>query len=442
MMGMLLLLGQAAAAPPPVAPAGANQLLQLVLGLFAVVNLVPIVCLLTAGFFHESEKSFVARLPKIAGKFLLYEMLLAGACIMLLPFYWMIVTSFKDGRTAATFPPIWTPSRIESKVAPPGQTTAVPVVELETARKEGDKVKVVPVDKYEFKRTVVNGIPLTREIPDPASVFLVDPTTIQHNTILNLDLKNFRRAWYRPEDSSRGQVNFLTYFFVSTTSSLVATLGTLLSGALAAFAFARLTFYGKEFLFYMVLATMMVPGQVLLIPNFLILSKLGLARHVSRRSRCPWLASVFTIFLMRQFFMTIPEDLWDAARVDGASRFRLPVAGCRAAEQAGIHHGGHLRLPQQLELAAVAADRHEHPRQAHADGGPPEPERGSRQRVPHPHGRELLRDLPRRDRVLLHAALLHRGHRAHRPEVTRIDSSAVTVRARGSPSGACGSAAR
>lgn len=321
MMGMLLLLGQAAAAPPPVAPAGANQLLQLVLGLFAVVNLVPIVCLLTAGFFHESEKSFVARLPKIAGKFLLYEMLLAGACIMLLPFYWMIVTSFKDGRTAATFPPIWTPSRIESKVAPPGQTTAVPVVELETARKEGDKVKVVPVDKYEFKRTVVNGIPLTREIPDPASVFLVDPTTIQHNTILNLDLKNFRRAWYRPEDSSRGQVNFLTYFFVSTTSSLVATLGTLLSGALAAFAFARLTFYGKEFLFYMVLATMMVPGQVLLIPNFLLLSKLGWLDSFAALT-VPWLASVFTIFLMRQFFMTIPEDLWDAARVDGVSRFR------------------------------------------------------------------------------------------------------------------------
>lgn len=295
--------------------------LAIVAGILLILNIVAILALFMSTWLSHDPNRILSRSPAFAKSFLVNELLAVGAVIMLLPFYWMIVTSFKDARTAATFPPVWTPSRIESKVVPPGKTEAVRLVELEVAKQEGQQIKVVPEDKYEFKRTTSNGYATTRETPDPAAVFSVDPKTIEHKQVINLDLKNFRRAWYKPEDSSRGQVNFLTYFWVSIMSSGIATFGTLLTAAFAAFAFARLEFFGKNFLFYLVLGTMMVPGQVLLIPNFLILSKLHWLDTYAALT-VPWLTSVFTIFLMRQFFMTIPTDLWDAARVDGISRFR------------------------------------------------------------------------------------------------------------------------
>jgi ABC-type maltose transport system permease subunit len=85
---------------------------------------------------------------------------------------------------------------------------------------------------------------------------------------------------------------------------------------------------------------MMVPGQVLLIPNFLILDQLGWLDTFYALT-VPWLSSVFTIFLMRQFFMTVPNDLWEAA-ASTARPFPLPVADHSAAVQTSVHHGGHL----------------------------------------------------------------------------------------------------
>lgn len=251
----------------------------------------------------------------------IYAALLFGTFLALLPFYWMTVTAFKDGRTASAFPPVWLPLREQAFATPPGAREPVAVVELTKAKATGDSVKVVPVDDYSFKTVEKDGVRIRKEVATPEAIFEVPASQLVTQRVWSLDLVNFRRAWYRPEESSRGQVNFLIYFLVSVGTSVVATTGTLITGALAAFAFARLRFRGKDALFYLVLATMMVPGQVLLIPNFLMLSNLGLLDSYLALI-LPWLASVFTIFMMRQFFLTIPEDLWDAARIDGASRFR------------------------------------------------------------------------------------------------------------------------
>ncbi|HMX62613.1 MAG TPA: carbohydrate ABC transporter permease [Candidatus Sumerlaeota bacterium] len=308
------------------APAGSGGWLNahgfaLAVWVILIVNLLAGVMLLVRSWLAHDPNRVLSKLPALAKGFLVNELLAIGGVIMLLPFYWMVVTAFKDSRTSAESPPIWTPTRFEYRAVPPGQTNAVKIVELEVAKKKGDLIKVVPEDKYVFKRAESGGFSTTHETADPAAIFSVDPDTVEEKKVINLDLKNFRRAWYKPEDSSRGQVNFFTYFWVSIVSSGIATGGTLITAALAAFAFARLEFYGKNFLFYLVLGTMMVPGQVLLIPNFLILSKLGWLDTYAALT-VPWLTSVFTIFLMRQFFMTIPTDLWDAARVDGISRFR------------------------------------------------------------------------------------------------------------------------
>jgi multiple sugar transport system permease protein len=259
-------------------------------------------------------------LARFAPKFLTYELLGVSALIMMLPFYWMVVTSFKDAQTAAAIPPVWTPSQVRQFITSP-DGELVSVVPLDVQRKAGTEIRVVPREYFNFKAVTIGDYTVVREVAEEDKIFKADPALFESQTVLSLDLKNFRRAWHRPGETSRGQVSFFTYFYVSIVTSLIATAGTLLTSALAAFAFARLNFFGKNVLFYVVLATMMVPGQVLLIPNFLILSAAGMLDSYAALT-VPWLASVFTIFLMRQFFMTIPEDLWDAARIDGASRLR------------------------------------------------------------------------------------------------------------------------
>ncbi|MCC5877177.1 MAG: carbohydrate ABC transporter permease [Candidatus Sumerlaeia bacterium] len=244
---------------------------------------------------------------------------------MTVPFYWMVVTSFKDAETASSADPIWTPTRIQATVLPGEGLDMIPVHILGVSQSEvaGEEIAtVVPMENFRFRRITEGGARITRQVPDPPeSVMRVPANAVERNPVISFAMDNYLNAWYRPEESSRGQVNFFTYFFVSTLTSVLATTGTLMTSALAAFAFARLRFWGKNFFFYVILATMMVPGQVLLIPNFLILSNMGMLDTYGALI-VPWLASVFTIFLMRQFFMTIPEDLWDAARIDGASRFR------------------------------------------------------------------------------------------------------------------------
>jgi ABC-type glycerol-3-phosphate transport system permease component len=91
---------------------------------------------------------------------------------------------------------------------------------------------------------------------------------------------------------------------------------------LAAYAFARMEFPGKNVLFGVMLATLMVPEMVTNLPNFLIVNELGWYNNWPALT-IPFMVSPFTIFLMRQQFATIPMDLWDAARMDGAGHFRF-----------------------------------------------------------------------------------------------------------------------
>lgn len=299
-----------------------NMFLRLTVLVLLAVNAVAIFKVWSGAMILSGGGDPVSRFwTRLASNFLIYEALAIGALIMLMPFYWMVVTSFKDGQTAAEFPPYWTPTRIQTLAPEPATGNMIPVVPQAVPREIGQEIPVAPEESVQFRRVEQGGVLQTLEIPDPESIFMADPATFHTNPILNLDFRNFLRAWYRPEQTSRGEVNFLTYFAVSISTSALATTGTLITSALAAFAFARLIFWGKTVLFYLILATMMVPGQVLLIPNFLILAGLGMLDTYAALV-VPWLASVFTIFLMRQFFMTIPEDLWEAARIDGAGRFR------------------------------------------------------------------------------------------------------------------------
>ncbi|MGG6312864.1 carbohydrate ABC transporter permease [Paenibacillus macerans] len=135
---------------------------------------------------------------------------------------------------------------------------------------------------------------------------------------------NYRVAW---EAAPFGR-----YLLNSMIVTLLSTLGELITSILAAFAFAQLRFYGRELLFSLLLATMMIPGEILLTPNFVTLTELG---WIDRYEALivPWTASVFAIFLFRQYFLGIPEELYAAARIDGSGdftylwRIMVPLAG-------------------------------------------------------------------------------------------------------------------
>lgn len=108
--------------------------------------------------------------------------------------------------------------------------------------------------------------------------------------------------------------------------SLLATFGTLVSASLAGYAFARMEFRGKKTLYWIILATMMVPFQVTMVPVFFIFKSLGLyGSHLALilPSFFGFGMGAFGIFLLRQFFATVPRELEEAALIDGAGRFRI-----------------------------------------------------------------------------------------------------------------------
>ncbi|WP_010271631.1 carbohydrate ABC transporter permease [Paenibacillus senegalensis] len=114
---------------------------------------------------------------------------------------------------------------------------------------------------------------------------------------------------------------FFRWFINSVSTAVLITLGAVYSSALAGYVFAKFRFRGKRLLFIAILATMMVPFQIVMIPTYIIISKLNLVNHLSAIV-IPYLVSAFGIFLARQFIEGIPGELIEAARMDGASEFR------------------------------------------------------------------------------------------------------------------------
>lgn len=118
------------------------------------------------------------------------------------------------------------------------------------------------------------------------------------------------------------EVPFAQYFLNSLLFATAVTVISLLFSSLAGYAFARLPFRGKNVLFILILATMMIPFQVTMLPLFLMINQLGLY-NTFQGLVIPRAADAFGIFMMRQFFLTLPSDLEEAARIDGANEFTI-----------------------------------------------------------------------------------------------------------------------
>jgi multiple sugar transport system permease protein len=129
--------------------------------------------------------------------------------------------------------------------------------------------------------------------------------------------------WQNYIDAWRGAM-FGRYFFNSVFVAVAVTLGQVVTCSMAAYAFARMRFKGKDLLFALFLSTTMISTQVTLVPSYLVMKTLGWI-DTYKALIVPFLTSPFAIFIMRQSFMTIPRELEEAARLDGCGRVRFLV---------------------------------------------------------------------------------------------------------------------
>ncbi|HBG10066.1 MAG TPA: ABC transporter permease [Firmicutes bacterium] len=128
--------------------------------------------------------------------------------------------------------------------------------------------------------------------------------------------QNYKIAW----EAAPFSTYFRNSFFIAAVCMLIE----VVFSSLAAYAFAKMNFFGKNVLFVLFLGTMMIPGEVMLIPNYITMVNFGWI-DTYYALIIPWTVSVFSIFLLRQFFMSIPHELFEAALLDGCGKFKYLI---------------------------------------------------------------------------------------------------------------------
>ncbi len=244
--------------------------------------------------------------------------LLAGSFIFLIPFAWLISTSLKTDEEQAIFPPIWIPT----------QQVEIGALASGLKRPDGkplrlshltDGTQVVEVEDLPSGEVVVQ--PLLNGQADaskPSMTIRRDQLTKERK--VSPRWENYSEALaYLPKETTYG----LTFLKNTLILTILGAIGTVLSSSLVAYAFARVRFPGKDVLFLMVLATMMVPAAVTMMPQFLIFRELGWIDTLRPLWVPAFFGSAFNIFLLRQFFLSIPTELEDAARIDGCGPFGI-----------------------------------------------------------------------------------------------------------------------
>ena len=139
--------------------------------------------------------------------------------------------------------------------------------------------------------------------------------TLQQSWVFDPKLSNFSTVW--------SQLNFPRLLFNTAAVAVLSTLGAVLSSAIVAYGFARFRFPGKNILFVILIATIILPFQVTLIPTYAVFTKLGWNGTWLPLIIPHFFANAFNVFLLRQYFLSIPRDLDEAAMIDGAGPFRV-----------------------------------------------------------------------------------------------------------------------
>ena len=233
-------------------------------------------------------------------RYIIYIILILGSIPFLFPFWRLVSGSLKEKERFFIYPPDPVPVRVKYYAKINGIWKEVRVL----ANPSELKNEPEHINDYKVK------------ILDNEEVQWVKKENFKKKKKLYLRWKNFSDAWTK--------AMFGRYLINSAFVSLMTILGTIISCSLVGYAFARLRFVGKNILFMIILATLMLPSQITLIPTFIIFKTLGWIDTFKPLFVPHWFASAagssaFFVFLFRQFFMTIPLDLEDAAKIDGCS---------------------------------------------------------------------------------------------------------------------------
>lgn len=241
----------------------------------------------------------------------LHMILLTGSLVFMVPFAWLVVTSLKDDSEMSKFPPVWIPTQ-QDKVRIGGEERPVYWTIY-----HGKKVRVAGMGD------VANGLrPVQVISPKQVAGTRLDvlPSTLH-------EVRHFGPKWSNYSDALRflpPETHYGLVFLVNTLEiTALSILGTLFSASTVAYGFARLRFPGRDALFLVVLGTMMLPSAVTMMPVFLIFRWLGWIDTLQPLWVPAFFGSAFYIFLLRQFFLGIPTELEDAAKMDGCSFFTI-----------------------------------------------------------------------------------------------------------------------
>jgi len=233
-----------------------------------------------------------------------YAYLFMGVLVMFGPILWLVLSSFKTAGEIVKFPPRLLPYRQETAVVE-GYEEPLPLYDV--TMEDGSVQTLAQVRR----------IGLEAQLVDP-----VNPGEIIKANID--DREPVEKIYFGLDNYVEGieSFNFGQYLWNSVVVTVVATLLTLLVNSMAAFALSKYKFKGRQAIFMIMISTLMVPLSVVLVPVFLVITNVGWNNNLLGII-VPAAATPTGVFLLRQYMLTIPDELIDAARIDGASEWRI-----------------------------------------------------------------------------------------------------------------------
>lgn len=235
---------------------------------------------------------------------LTYFYLLLGTILMFGPVVWLVMSSFKSQADILRFPPRFLPYQQET-VTVPGYDA--PLQLFDVTLEDGTTRRLAQVRRVGIEAQMI----------DPA----------QPDEIIRVNIANrtpVESVYFGLENYQEGirSFNFWTYLRNSVVVTVAATFVTLLVNSMAAFALSKYQFRGRDTILFITIATLMVPLSVILVPVFLVISEVGWTNNLLGVI-IPGAATPTGVFLLRQYMLTIPDELLDSARIDGASEWRI-----------------------------------------------------------------------------------------------------------------------
>jgi multiple sugar transport system permease protein len=264
-------------------------------------------------------------MKKSLARFTTYLFLLAMSAILLLPMAWMISTSLKESGLTLSHGMEWLPWQ-DIYASPEGDQKVFTLAAR--IRREGqDETREVSIKSLRAHAQFTTVYEEEGAFEAEVLAFRIRPMTLDGKTEEAFWVpfeQHFRRVmpYWKNYSEALSKMRFWDGLSNSIAVTFLGTLGTLLSCSLVAYGFARFRFPGRDGLFMVLLSTMMLPPVVTMIPVYLLFREFGWIDTLLPLIVPSWFAlNAFSVFLFRQYFMTVPFDLDDAARIDGCSPF-------------------------------------------------------------------------------------------------------------------------